>query len=89
MNERADAQAELGRKAEGAEICQGPKKYGSFWMRVRPQAAARKLSERSGKPLPRDSAPNRSLLEKTDISNTLRAVKKRSTVFATDLHQRQ
>ena len=87
MNERADAQAELGRKATGPEICPGPQKYGSFWLRVRP--AARKLAESSGKPLPRDSAPNRSLLEKTSISNTLRAVRKRSTVFSTDLHQRR
>jgi hypothetical protein len=87
MNERADVQVELGRKAEGQEICQGPQKYGSFWLQVRP--AVRKLAESSGKQLPRDSAPNRSLLEKTSISNTLRAVKKRCTVFATDLLQRQ
>ena len=30
MNERADEQAELGRKAEGPEICPGPQKNGSF-----------------------------------------------------------
>jgi hypothetical protein len=40
LNERAeshsaDKQAELGRIAEGPEICQGPQKYGSFWLRVR------------------------------------------------------
>ena len=35
--------------------------------------------------LPRDSAPNCSLLEKTVASNTLRAVKKRTTHFVTDL----
>ncbi len=29
-SERADEQAELGRKAEGPEICQGPQKYRSF-----------------------------------------------------------
>ena len=83
MNERADEQAELGRMAEGPDICPGPQKYGSFWLRVRP--AVRELAGSSGKPLPRDSAPNRSLLEKTAASNTLRAVKKRSTVFVTDL----
>ena len=83
MNERADELAELGRKTEGPEICPGPQKYGSFWLRTR--QAVRELAESSGKPLPRDSAPNRSLLEKTAASNTLRAVKKRSTVFVTDL----
>ena len=86
MNELADEQAELGRMTEH-EICPGPQKYGSFWLRVRP--AVRELAESSGKPLPRDSAPNRSLLEKMAASNTLRAVKHRSTVFATDLLQRK
>ena len=83
MNERADELAELGRKTDGPEICPGPQKYGSFWLRARP--AVRELAESSGKPLPRDSAPNRSLLEKTAASNTLRAVRQRSTVFVTDL----
>ncbi len=83
MNERADELAELGRKAEGPEICPGPKKYGSLWLRLRP--VVRALAESCGKLLPRDSAPNRSLLEKTPAINTLRAVKQRSTVFVTDL----
>ena len=83
MNERADELAELGRKTEGPVICPGPQKYGSFWLR--PRQAVRELAESSGKPLPRDSAPNRNLLEKTAASNTLRAVKKRSTFFVTDL----
>jgi hypothetical protein len=85
MNERADEQAELGRMAEGPDICPGPQKYGSFWLRVRPAVREFDSEGSSGKPLPRDSAPNRSLLEKTAASNTLRAVKKRSIVFVTDL----
>ncbi len=36
LNERADELAELGRQAEHPEICPGPKKYGSFWLRIRP-----------------------------------------------------
>jgi hypothetical protein len=48
MNERADELAELGRKTEGPEICPGPQKYGSFWLRTRP--AVRELAESSGKP---------------------------------------
>ncbi len=86
MNELADEQAELGRMTEH-DICPGPQKYGSFWLRVRP--AVRELAESSGKPLPRDSAPNHSLLEKMAASNTLRAVKHCSTVFVTDLLQRK
>jgi hypothetical protein len=43
------------------EICPGPQKYIS---------AVRKLAVSSGKPLPRDSAPNRSLLGKTAVAHT-------------------
>jgi hypothetical protein len=32
LNECADELAELGRQAEGPEICPGPQKYGSFWL---------------------------------------------------------
>ena len=83
LNERADEQAGLGRIAEGPEICPGPQKYGSFWLRVRPDT--REFTEKCGMPLPRDSAPNRSLLTKVAASNILRAVKKRSTLFVTGL----
>ncbi len=44
-------------------------------------------AESGGRPLPRDSAPNYSLLEKSALSNTLRAVQKHGTVFVTDLLQ--
>ena len=86
LNERADEQAELGRTAEGPEICPGPQKYGSFWLRVRPEI--RRLTAECGKTLPRDSAPNRSILEKVAESSVLRAVRKRTTVFVTDLFDR-
>ena len=85
LNERADELAELGRTAEGPEICPGPQKYGSFWLRVRPET--RRLAEECGKVLPRDSAPNRSLLEKIAVSHALRAVRKRDTIFVTDLFE--
>ena len=83
LNERADEQAELGRIAEGPEICPGPQKYGSFWLRVRQET--REFAEKCGMSLPRNSAPNRSLLGKVAASNILRAVKKRSTLFVTGL----
>ena len=44
-----------------------------------------RVAEECGKALPRDSAPNRSLLEKVAASHDLRAVRQRSTVFVTDL----
>ena len=87
LNERADELAELGRTAEGPELCPGPQKYGSFWLRVRPET--RRLAEECGKQLPRDSAPNSSLLEKVAASHALRAVRQRSTVFVTDLFDRK
>ncbi len=35
-NERADEYAELGRPAEGPELCPGPQKYGSLWLQAKP-----------------------------------------------------
>ena len=87
LNERADELAELGRTAEGPEICPGPQKYGSFWLRVRPET--RRLAEQCGKQLPRDSAPNHSLLARVAASSALRAVRMRSTIFVTDLFDRK
>jgi hypothetical protein len=84
LNERADELAELGQQAENPEICPGPQKYGSFLLRIRP--LVRECAEKFSKPLPRDSAPNRSLLEAVVAFNTPRAIKKRSTMFVvTDL----
>jgi hypothetical protein len=85
MHEQADEQAELGQMAEGSDICPGPQKYRSFWLRVRP--AVTDLAENSGRPLPNDSASYRCLLENSAASNALRAVTKRGTVFVTDLLQ--
>ena len=34
LNELVDEQAELGRANEESEICPGPQKYGTFWLRV-------------------------------------------------------
>jgi hypothetical protein len=81
LNERADELAEFGRQAETLEICPGPRKYGSFWLRIRP--AVREYAEFFSKSLPRDRAPNRSLLDAVVAFNILRAVKKRRTMFAT------
>ena len=86
LNERADELAELGRQAENPEICPGPQKYGSFWLRIRP--VVRECAEKLSKPLPRDSAPNRSLLTAVVAFNTFRAIKKRSTRMLNKVFER-
>ena len=48
LNERADELAELGRTGEGPEICPGPKKYGSFWLRVRQETRRLASAEACG-----------------------------------------
>ena len=83
MNERADEFAELGRAREDPVLCAGPQKYGSFWLRIRP--SIREFATACGKPLPRDSAPNSSIIKKVVAVNTFRAVQKRNTVLVKDL----
>ena len=86
LNERADEEAEKGRAAEGPELCPGPNKYGALWLRIRP--CTREFAETCGQRLPRDSAPNVSIIKKVVEVHTLRAVQKRSTVFVQDLFHR-
>jgi hypothetical protein len=61
LNERVDELAELGLQAENPEIYPGPQKNCYFWLRIRP--IVREYAEKFSKSLPRNSAPNRSLLE--------------------------
>ena len=86
LNERADEWAERGFLAEPPEICPGPRKYGSVWLGVRPHVRA--TAAQLGKSLPRDSAPNHHLLQRTVRVNTRRAISMRSTTFVRQLlHQ--
>ena len=88
LNERADVYAERGYREETPEICPGPRKFGSVWLGVRPHVRA--STAQSGKSLPRDSAPNHSLLKKTVRANARRAVGMRSTTFVRQLlHQQE
>ena len=59
----------LGRTAEGPELCPGPIKYGSSWLRVKP--IARDYAQQSKKSLPRDSAPNKVLLTRSSLSTPI------------------
>ncbi len=91
LSERADEYAELCRSAEGPELCPGPQKYSSLWLRVKP--IVREFAQQSKKLIPRDFAPNKSLIDKSLIDkvsavNTYQAVYKRSTIFVKDLLHR-
>ena len=86
LNERADEEAERGRTDDKPELYPGPQKYGALWLRIRPSTRA--LGEACGQRLPRDSAPNVSLIRKVILVNTLRAVRMRSTAFVKDLFHR-
>ena len=86
LNERADEWADRGFHAETPEICPGPRKYGSVWLGVRPHVRA--SAAQLGKSLPRDSAPNHTLLHRAVRVNIRRAVGMRSTTFVRQLlHQ--
>ena len=86
MNERADELAEAGRTSDLPELCPGPQKYGSFWLRIKP--IVRTQAAECKKQLPRDSAPNKSILKQVAKVNILRAMKLRHTIFVrTALHR--
>ena len=86
MNERADELAERGYCEDALEVCSAPQKYGSLWLKVQPHV--RNLAAQCQTPLPRDSAPNRSLLKRVARANARRTVSKRSTTFVRHLlHQ--
>jgi hypothetical protein len=83
LNERADEYAELSQSAEGPELCPCPQKYGSLWLRVKP--IVREFAQQNKKPLLRDSAPNKSLIDKVSAVNTYQPVYKRNIIFVKDL----
>ena len=80
QNELADERASLGCVSKEEELCPGPEKYCSLGLSIR--AACR---ERFGANLPRDSAPNKSILARVVAANILLAVKSRSTIFVRSL----
>ena len=85
MNERADELAEIGRTVDRPELCPGPQKYGSFWLRIKP--IVRTQADECKKQLPRDSAPNKSILKQVARFNILRAMKLRRTIFVANVLQ--
>ena len=87
-NERADELAEIGRTVDRPELCPGPKKYDSFWLRIKPIVQTQ--ADECKKQLPRDSAPNKSILKQLARFNILRAMKLRRTNFVANiLHSKE
>jgi len=87
MNELADELADKGKTADQPELCPGPQKYGSFWLRIK--QTVRTQAAECKKQLPRDSAPNKSILKQVAKVNILRAMKLRRTIFVTNLLHRR
>jgi hypothetical protein len=86
MNERTDELAERGYCEDAQEVCSAPQKYGSLWLKV--EQHVRALATQCQTPLPRDSAPIRSLLKRVARANARHTVSKRSTTFVRHLlHQ--
>ncbi len=83
LNERADEHADLGKTADGPMLCPGPRKHSSLWLRIAP--IVREHAQQCKKRLPRDTAPNRSLLDQVVSFNIFRSAQKRDTIFVTDL----
>jgi ribonuclease HI len=76
LNERADALADLGALSEEEQIFPGPSKYGTLWLRARASWRDRVRSEQLHHVLPRDSAPNKSILKQIITVNLFRAMAK-------------
>ena len=88
LNERADELADQGLKSPVEKLFPGPSKYGTLWLRIRDSWRHRVKSEQLHHIIPRDNAPNRSILNSVTEINCLRAVRKRNTQFARHLFHR-
>ena len=89
LNERADELAELGVKSEDEQISPGPSKHGSVWLRIRESWRHRVRSEKLHHIIPRDTAPNKSILKLVSAVNFLRAMTKRNTKYVRHLLHRE
>jgi hypothetical protein len=87
-NERADALAERGVTSEDEEICPGPSKFGTIWLRIRESWRTRVRTEQLHRILHRDTAPNKSILKQVTAVNLLLAIRKRNTKFVRHLLHR-
>ena len=89
LNERADALADKGVTSEDEQICPGPSKFGTIWLRIRESWRSRVRKEQSHLILHRDTAPNKSILKQVTAVNLLLAIRKRNTQFVRHLLHRE
>ena len=87
-NEMADERAEAGCFSDEPQLFPGPHKYGCLHLRIKSSLRDSVQQERVCDDLPRDGAPNKTILRRVISVNTLRAIKSRHTIFVRDLLQR-
>ncbi len=83
LNERADECSKLGYSSEHETLCNGPVKYGSLWLRIRPKV--RDLAKDHSQQLQSNKDPTERILEMVILANTLCVVKMLSTIFVQDI----
>ena len=87
-NEMADECAGVGCALDDSPLYSGPQKYGTLHLRLQPCLHNLVEKEHLCATLPRDGAPNKSILKQVVSVNTKRAVNLRHTIFVRDIvHQ--
>ena len=87
-NEMADECADAGCVLDDAPLFSGPQKYGTLHLRLQPSLHTLVEKEHLRATLPRDGAPNASILRQVVSVNTQRAVKLRNTIFVREVMYR-
>jgi ribonuclease HI len=87
-NEMADECADAGCMLDDTPLFSGPQKYGTLHLRLQPSLHTLVEKEHLCATLPRDGAPNASILRQVVSVNTKRAVNLRNTIFAREVMYR-
>jgi ribonuclease HI len=87
-NEMADECADAGCMLDDTPLFSGPQKYGTLHLRLQPSLHTLVEKEHLCATLPRDGAPNASILRQVVSVNTKRAVNLRNTIFVREVMYR-
>jgi ribonuclease HI len=87
-NEMADECADAGCMLDDTPLFSGPQKYGTLHLRLQPSLHTLVEKEHLRATLPRDGAPNASILRQVVSVNTKRAVNLRNTIFVREVMYR-
>ncbi len=79
----------MGVTQEDEQICPGPSKFRTIWLRIRESWRNRVRTEQLHHILFSDTAPNKSILKQVTAVNLLLAIKKRKTQFVRHLLHRE